>query len=71
MFFYIDMSRERVPTELANFQKDNLKKVTTVESNSLSRDCALKKIEQFDQEQLEKVNTVEKAHLPSNEGNTK
>ena len=55
-------------SEVENFKKDNLKKVTTVESNALNRDCALKKIEGFDQEKLEKVDTVEKTHLPSTEG---
>ena len=57
-----------MPTELANFQKDNLKKVTTVESSALSRDCALQKVASFDQHNLNKVETVEKANLPSKEG---
>ena len=57
-----------MPTELANFQKDNLKKVTTVESSALSRDCALQKVASFDQQNLNKVETVEKANLPSKEG---
>ena len=62
------MSRERVPSEVENFKKDNLKKVTTVESSALNRDCALQKIATFDQEKLEKVETVEKTSLPSTEG---
>merc|ERR1712064_264261 len=54
-----DVTRERVPLDAANFQKENLKSVATIESPN--RDINLMKVQSFDQSKLKKVETNEKS----------
>merc|ERR1712131_509034 len=56
-----DVNRERVPLDAANFQKENLKSVTTTEP--ANRDINLMKVQNFDQSKLKKVETNEKSIL--------
>jgi len=56
-----DIARERVPVDAANFQKENLKSVATIEP--ANRDINLMKVQSFDQSKLKKVETNEKSIL--------